>query len=842
MTFSYEEINFNYTYPFVIQKNIVSFRIKKKDTKLVLNTPEGGEGRSQCPELYKYDETYPKGYPGTHYCTIQPNIWANPPCCTVNISTPTALKISCPDGYRFLRLWVNCQHCECIDKCVGNQGKCRSACSVFCGNLDANQSCKRGNNAYARCAYDDCKQLCDDPICDQDGKCGEEAFPKDDSNKFCFYETSGCSKNQNGDMNSANWALSPVDNCQNPDKAWILCEYYFDFKDYDLDNPDKYLPLNPLNCPLYNYLLDFITSEPYLPVDFVSNAVYVMLITQCTYLFYSTLYRDPTLYIQPKNNFQFFQNCSIFLGKNDLYFKPYIEKYITPIINILFKQYKIGNMITNKDLEVDKDFFSYQSNLFLLPRITVNEETKEIILYLTLNIMDFYTYDLTSDTFLNYITNIANNLFRTKNGQIIDITKKNNPTPISLINFIKINEEITFNVFNYGTKQIEIYQDLKHIIGKFNFSFNVGFTMQQPISETIWLYMSNLYPEEIKKLCSSITFPKFLPFICWNGSDCQNDPSCFKTTTLTQCKYKISIAFYNVAIVQQQDQQAQKSILSSYSDDCKCLTSNIVPISFTPYNNKTSLCFDEFCTDEKFVTAYELQDNVCINECSTLKSWLYTSNPAHTAQNKGEINSEKFKNICRGINTLQVDWIILIFSVSISIAVGVYLYYFFSRNMMKLLKKIIVISIIMIFLLGISIYISLEFTGMAYCKTLGLNETYHCQSQILKIPLNKSFCHNFQFCECAFDGDCSKLGKGYKCLSGACDDVNIPLVFSKTTKTIFYNYIYGILDIILCIIIVSMLYYLFGKRKYGKYLCLCALIFILSIQFFFFQLHTEYIR
>lgn len=801
--------------------SILYARIRKNSTSLSFDYPPNP---TTCPGEDVRPVTK-QGESGPPYCYYGTNTTA-PTCC----NNP-GYDASCPEGFDVIRYKMISNHTSCDDiLCVS--GKCFSSCQWNCAKFSIEKTCQRGETTV-RCQNGTCIQQCLNPTCEIEKVCGDGE--KDGKTCFCYMKTNQCQTD-----GSQNWEPPVKDDrvstnlCLDAPTAWVICEFYYDFSDYNVwyDTSKRYTYSSIMPVSLYDWSKDLLLTNteqnPYLPSPFLQWTFLTFFITHCTTLFYSSFYCDPENppFNTTKIQTSYFQNCSVFIGRDDNYFKKYITDNITEMITDWLQLYE--SQLQKQNIYLNSNIFDYSNNLFLFPRLQYNESNNTSEIILTLSVNQFTTLSKDPATQNVQLSKLLNNLLRTNISFIQDITKSYNKESIPPCN-IQFSRS-SFNYFNLNIQNFQLDQQTESMDGTyFLVSVNMICTVLT-FSPLLYLYAANSYQDFLNDhVCPGTEFDRFLPMICWINSDCRNDPKCFQTTTVKQCRYNIQSSV--PTIVSYQDDMALKQVLSKRSDDCLCLTSNIAPPTQSQYNNKTSLCFDNYCTDPLFVSAYDLSDTTCRQYCPVLDTWKYSTQPENKIQNEGEVNDVKYNRLCGKWTKRYVDVYVLIELLFISIFLCILLYSLLQKQPSKFLQWSIV-GICFLVLLAFSIYLSYELNGDSYCEDIYLNAPYQCQSQLTQFKLPSFQCHTYQFCDCAFNNQCPT---NMQCNSGQCFNNDDPSMQYNVQYSTVYNYIYGILLWILLLLVLITGSIFFRKQPYGMPMVLMICCFILSFQFFCIQ-------
>jgi len=225
----------------------------------------------------------------------------------------------------------------------------------------------------------------------------------------------------------------------------------------------------------------------------------------------------------------------------------------------------------------------------------------------------------------------------------------------------------------------------------------------------------------------------------------------------------------------------QKLFVNNADAACVCLRTSYGPATTPVYNNTTAMCFGAQCTaDPSTLSELGLPDTTCEKQCSTMDTWLHSSEITDPSQ----LNTERFKALCgeggggggggTGKRRLSVNWFWL---------VGVFLLFFFisfyacyfpfsspgtgtgwihtSRTRHILFAGGTVVGA------GMAVFLGLFLYGNPVCNQT--TKKAECISQLTNSQLPASFCSKTIFCECVQDKDC---GNNNICDRGACHPIN----------------------------------------------------------------------
>lgn len=727
----------------------------------------------------------------------------SPRCCIQK----GGFNIDCPDNYHILFQKMVSEPAK--TKCVtppdsGGAMACTttaiSSCYKACGKLDCISTCTLGN-ATARCVGN-----ITDPIPKCPHTCSSSSS-SDCNSPTCLSNEGKCGT---GDI----WQSSG--NIDNLYEGSVLCEFYFNFDNYDRTQ----------QLSLLNWIMDLFQytnqQKPKLPEDFSIPLLLGAFTNQTSILCYNEMYSQDMMT----------PFTSIKLLSRTTNISSYVKDVMKPL------QTGISQSAISKIVSLPL-FTSQLSKEIKLPTFTVSSQTLSIRIN-PLQFHQFISYENDDERSL-FLSNLLNSFLRESKTSFYTITgdgthnsQKYDSQPCSLKN-PKISTIATLAVSQSRNNNQNLFQQLISFFGggDSSFSFLTSFQLFDYTEQFVLPNATFAFAYDI--VCEIDRFsPILIAYITNLGYDLP--VSLVQKMYSDANVYPYPFAFKSLPS-DVQNEECRKQIRNDalfntvndlgillygyYSPDCKCIISNIAPIGQSQFMNLSSMCFDLNCNSPYMINRYDLSDEKCSSTqvCNTVQQW------GSFIQNSQNLNNDRFENLCQkqnsffGKQNFSVPILILGSSLTILVAIALWM----RKQPKQLFSKVLIMLFSCLTIFGISLYLSFELYGVPVCvedPDGHLQTECHTQISHLKVPM--LFCENrYRWCECVFNTeDCF-------CKSG----ILVPQdgqVDIQTMQVSQWNIVYGLYITAIFILLMIIL----TQYAPTKNLLYWSIIFILIITLF----------
>ncbi len=204
-------------------------------------------------------------------------------------------------------------------------------------------------------------------------------------------------------------------------------------------------------------------------------------------------------------------------------------------------------------------------------------------------------------------------------------------------------------------------------------------------------------------------------------------------------------------------------LVQGNDENCNCYAeASAAPIGKFATSD-ADMCFNSECTSsQRWIDAYNLDDDNCSNQCATVQGWLYSTDPGKQSSNLDNFDAVKYANVC-GDTYIPYDQ-----TIHIGNLVGLIVAAVLITSSVGLLTKgktrIGVTVVTGLLSLGLAIFLGIDLSGDPICEGTGYPATSKCLSKITKMNLPSSLCNYYAQCECQSNTQCH----GCTCVSGTC--------------------------------------------------------------------------
>lgn len=516
--------------------------------------------------------------------------------------------------------------------------------------------------------------------------------------------------------------------------------------------------------------------------DYYTRSRDMNLIYASVYDFYNQLYyTGPYAGNQQPNPFQQYN-----------YISQNFSNYITNFLNWLSPATTLfESQSTLTTLQIDQ-----LPNLLKLPTATQNGDIFTLTIYVSSSQYEEYKNSTNS---IGVVSNFINAMLRDNQGTVQTNQRKYAPNPPTFENDT-VDSVYVIDVVN-GLYDIQIVQPQNFPSSTVypNDFFGIA---SITVTVTQWSPMLVIYfISQIPNISFSqnvrnqiVANTGLLPTISYLAD--QNDIVTWKANIINYCgSYYTPPPYIQLAI---------NYFLGLNNSDCLCYNSKLVPSNMQNGGNQTAMCFDNNCsTDMKEL--FNLTDRVCGGNCSILKTWLNSQDPASQPQNEESLNTAYAEQTCGELNDAYIpaeyNSKVLVLGIITTVLMGLLAFSVCKHMNYTLGKTIAVIVGVSIVMLSITGFLTRDLAGVSNHCAGGV---FACKSRITDITIPNEFCTYIVNCECEFDQDCSS---GCICSSGNC----LPKVGVRPSGVIYKrrtNYILLITAVIVLIILPMTLIYL----------------------------------
>lgn len=735
-----------------------------------------------------------------------------PYCC----STKGGFNIDCPnDSHILFQKMVSEKNiADCEIPPMGGVPVCtvdaKSTCYKACGKINCESTCSLGN-ATARCIQGvqnpvpKCPSTCDSAA----GNC---------TSPECFSREGKCGS---GDF----W--QSAGDLENMTKGWIMCEFYYDFKEYDRSRQQN----------LVSWMLDLFKfqsknkSSP--PPDFSIPMIVNAMAYQTMTIFYNEIYGN--------TDDSPFSIIPYIAKENEL--KPYSTNIIAPLllpltqsgvagfVNLPYLESLLLGQMRLPDIWSSGDGLTmtiHPLQLDEMNALSSNDKALKMTSYLR-NLLreEFTTFSvINSDGIPQERSTSPCTLESAEITSILLLEVTNVPSSSSLLSRLLLQKDAS-STFICNTRTIS-YDERRNIPPN-------ALVMSYQMSCKIKTYSPMLvaYMESVRKCPASIVprmyadagvYPSSYAISSISRlSDAQKDNECRKQIRNPRLAQTVN--------------DLGRLLYGYYSPDCKCAISNIAPITESQFMNKTSMCFDVNCGTPEMVQRYQLTDEVCASPdtCEKVKSW------GDFIQNSQVFNQDKYTNLCKSSTRrhkrqdFRIDFVVLLLGLVMTLLTAWILHQQFGRQSHSI-SNLLLLSITCLICMGIAVFLAFDMYGIPTCVQSPDGKTYTaCTSQYSQIQIPSLYCQDrYKWCECLFNTD--------KCIckSGILVPPSGHVVIQKTQKT-EWNMVYGIYVIVIILLSILLTLWTIPTRTIGRTLIVLVLMLIGFLsQYLCFTEYSEY--
>ena len=164
-----------------------------------------------------------------------------------------------------------------------------------------------------------------------------------------------------------------------------------------------------------------------------------------------------------------------------------------------------------------------------------------------------------------------------------------------------------------------------------------------------------------------------------------------------------------------------------------------------------------------------VDNSTCSQYCTNIFDWIKSDSAGSEIQNTNKINMPLFSKICGNnfspYTTKPYSKKILSKGIIISVIISIFIFIWCTRLQIKPIKTNVISVFSFMMMIGISIFLSVDFEGEGSCVQSSNGYEFKCKSKITGLTLPNSLCSYFLNCECNFNSDCSS---GCYCMSSTC--------------------------------------------------------------------------